>query len=384
MFFMAVRLRLCCSVSCDNFMKHYEISFYNEFSCAMGECPNTCCKGWRIIFDEETYHRYLNEPGKTGRRLRCAIKKIDGDVYFRGSLSRCLFYEKSGLCRLQRMIGVDYIPEVCRVFPRFRQHYGFFSEETLFLSCPEAARLFLTHLDDLVFVESSSAADYERWGTNEDEAYLCWLKSLREEMICLLSDGSRSRRQIFGQLMAAMRDVQQTCIDGKELPPVGELMQAHEDAPELFIDAATTDRLITGGFYHSLLKRISPKLYALCRLYFRIFDRLSISQADARAKELRQALHEKQPRVERVLRGYMVYYIQMVLLEVYEDYSFIKKLACGVMHVHMLELFLALHVEETKSLSDEELALLLSIYERRGRHNSEVAESMYERLYPVL
>ena len=143
-------------------------------------------------------------------------------------------------------------------------------------------------------------------------------------------------------------------------------------------------RLITGGFYHSLLKRISPKLYALCRLYFRIFDKLSISQADARAEELRSALHEKQPHVECVLRGYMVYYIQMVFLEVYEDYSFIKKLACGVMHVHMLELFLALHFEEAKSLTDEELALLLSIYERRGRHNSEVAESMYERLYPAL
>lgn len=365
-------------------MKHYKISFYEEFSCAMGECPNTCCKGWRIVFDGETYHRYLNEPGKTGKRLRSAIKKIDGDVYLRGSLRRCKFYEKSGLCRLQRTTGTDYIPEVCRVFPRFRQHYGFFSEETLFLSCPVAARLFLAHLDDLAFVESPSAVDYERWGTNEDEAYLCWLESLRGVMICLLSDRGKSRGEIFGQLMAAMRDAQQACIDGRELAPAAKLMQAHEGAPELCIDAATTDRLITGGFYHSLLKRISPKLYALCRLYFRIFDKLSISQADARAEELRSALHEKQPHVECVLQGYMVYYIQMVFLEVYEDYSFIKKLACGVMHVHMLELFLALHFEETKSLTDEELALLLSIYERRGRHNSEVAESMYERLYPAL
>ena len=52
------------------------------------------------------------------------------------------------------------------------------------------------------------------------------------------------------------------------------------------------------------------------------------------------------PRLEYVLRGYMVYYLQMVFLEVYEDYSFVKKLACGIMHVHMLELLLALYYEK--------------------------------------
>ena len=54
------------------------------------------------------------------------------------------------------------------------------------------------------------------------------------------------------------------------------------------------------------------------------------------------------------------------------------------MHVHMLELFLALYNEKNKSLTGEELALLLSVYERRGRHNEEVADGMYEKRYPVL
>ena len=61
-----------------------------------------------------------------------------------------------------------------------------------------------------------------------------------------------------------------------------------------------------------------------------------------------------------------------------------KKLTCGIMHVHMLELFLALYNERNKSLTGEELALLLSVYERSGRHNEEVADGMYEKLYPVL
>lgn len=350
----------------------------------MGECPNTCCKGWRVIFDEETYQRYLMEPGKNGRRLRSSIAKIDGEVYFRDSLKVCTFYEKEGLCNLQRVLGTDYMPEVCRLFPRFRQHYGSFAEETLFLSCPEAARLFLEHMDALAFVKSKRKVTYERWGTNEDEKYLHWLCELRKEMIAALFDGSRSLSRIFAQLTAVMWEVQTRCLRGERLPPVKEMMQMHKNEPELVISAQTTDQMLTNGFYHSRLKKISPRLYALLRFYFKTFDRLTAAQADARARELKKRLHESHPELFHMLRCYVVYYLQMVFLEVYEDYSFVKKLAGGIMHVHILELLLALHFEQTKSLSRDELALLLSVYERRGRHNEDVAEGMYEKLYPLL
>ena len=362
----------------------YEISFFKQFSCTIKDCPNTCCKGWRVIFDEETYRRYLAEPGKVGIRLRSSIKKINEEVYFRTSLKRCTFYEKEGTCNLQRTLGTEYMPLVCRQYPRFYQHYGSFAEETLFLSCPEAARLFLEHLDELVYVKSQREITYERWGTNEDEAYLQWLRELRKEMIAAVWDEAKSRSQVFAQLVAVMKEVQQFCIDGKALSPVKEIMQKHNKDGELHIPAQVTDQMITNGFYHSRLKKISPKLYELCRSYFKIFDRLTAVQADERMEELHRQLHEGNPHLERVLRGYVVYYLQMVFLEVYEDYSFLKKLAGGIMHVHMLELFLALYYDRKKSLTNEELALLLSVYDRRGRHNDDVSEGMYEKLYPVL
>lgn len=361
-----------------------EISFFKKFSCTIKDCPNTCCKGWRVIFDEETYQRYLAEPGKNGIRLRSSIKKMNEEVYFRTSLKRCTFYEKEGTCNLQRTLGTDYMPLVCRVYPRFYQHYGSFAEETLFLSCPEAARLFLEHLDELVFVKSEREITYKRWGTNEDEPYLQWLCELREAMIAAVWDETRNRADIFAELVAVMKEVQGLCIAGKELPPVKEIMQKHKNEDKLHISAQVTDQMITNGFYHSRLKKISPKLYRLCRHYFKIFDRLTAEQADEQADELRRKLHEDHPQLEHVMRGYVVYYLQMAFLEVYEDYSFLKKLAIGIMHVHMLELFLALHYEKTKSLTSEELALLISVYERRGRHNEDVSGGMYEKLYPVL
>ena len=244
--------------------------------------------------------------------------------------------------------------------------------------------MFLEHLDELVFVKSEREITYERWGTNEDEPYLQRLCELRETMIAAVWDETRNRADIFAGLVAVMKEVQRLCIAGEEMPPAKEIMQKHNHEGELHISAQVTDQMITNGFYHSRLKKISPKLYRLCRYYFKTFDRLTAEQADELADELRSKLHEDNPQLEHVLRGYVVYYLQMVFLEVYEDYSFLKKLATGIMHMHILELFLALYYEKTKSLTLGELALLISVYERRGRHNEDVSDGMYEKLYPVL
>ena len=78
------------------------------------------------------------------------------------------------------------------------------------------------------------------------------------------------------------------------------------------------------------------------------------------------------------------------------------------MHVHILELFLALSCEQKMTeqkkgrsrlveqwkddadkkplqpISNDDLAYLISVYERRGRHNEDVSQGMYEKLYPAL
>ena len=361
-----------------------EISFFKEFACAMGACPNTCCKGWRIVFDEETYRRYLREKGKNGWRLRNSIKKVDEEVYFKASLKSCIFHEKQGTCQLQRVMGEEYMPLICRRYPRFWQHYGVFAEESLLLSCPQAAYLFLENLDCLEYQVSTRTVEYERWGTNDDEAYLYWLCELRESMIRELWDSSRSRAQIVGQLLRVMREIQERVIHGEWQIDITEIMQKHKNSEALHIDAQVTDHMLTSGFYHRRLRTVSPQLYQLCKRYFKAFDHLSAYQANEKWEMLCTQMHTRQKELDRVLRGYLVYYLQMVFLEVYEDYSFVRKLVYGIMHMHILERLLSIYENENKSLSHRELAELISVYERRGRHNEDVADGMYEKLYAAL
>ena len=45
-------------------------AYYEKFHCIAGECEDTCCAGWEIDIDDESYRFYQSVPGDFGRRLR--------------------------------------------------------------------------------------------------------------------------------------------------------------------------------------------------------------------------------------------------------------------------------------------------------------------------
>ena len=32
--------------------------YYDKFKCIGSECPETCCQGWQITLDKETFNKY--------------------------------------------------------------------------------------------------------------------------------------------------------------------------------------------------------------------------------------------------------------------------------------------------------------------------------------
>ena len=53
--------------------------YFSEFSCIAGDCKDSCCLGWEIDIDEDSYEYYQTLPGEVGERLR---KGIDFDVKY--------------------------------------------------------------------------------------------------------------------------------------------------------------------------------------------------------------------------------------------------------------------------------------------------------------
>jgi lysine-N-methylase len=122
-----------------------EPSYYRQFRCIAGDCPDSCCKEWEVRVDAETAARYRALPGDLGACLRAVLTdEEDGSAAMTITDGRCPMWRHDGLCRIQAQLGAEALCQVCRDFPRLRHDYGDFVELGLELSCPEAARLILT------------------------------------------------------------------------------------------------------------------------------------------------------------------------------------------------------------------------------------------------
>ena len=126
-------------------MKIVKPSYYDQFHCIAGDCPDSCCQEWDVQVDAQTAKRYLSLPGSLGDRLREKLKPGDDGEYCLEITDRCCpMWRQDGLCQIHAELGEEGLCHVCREFPRLQHDYGNFVELGLELSCPEAARLIFT------------------------------------------------------------------------------------------------------------------------------------------------------------------------------------------------------------------------------------------------
>jgi len=160
-------------------MKYVYQDFYGAFRCMASECPDTCCKGWEIIIDEESYDKYNDLPENESQEIISRIKTDeDGDRVFIQKNGECPFLDRNKLCRLITKYGDSILCEVCRLHPRFIEEYGDFTETALSLSCPAASMIMRDKENLTRYCEETT--DEEPQYTLDTE-YIEKLKSLRAD-----------------------------------------------------------------------------------------------------------------------------------------------------------------------------------------------------------
>ena len=138
--------------------------YVTEFQCVGGKCPDTCCSNWSINIDKDTFQRYRREIHPALKPLlKQYLVQADKDSYaghgklnLRPSDSHCGLHGSDGMCSIQQKLGEDALSDTCYTYPRYVVQFGDRFEQSLTLSCPEAARLALTQEDAFEFV----TADY--------------------------------------------------------------------------------------------------------------------------------------------------------------------------------------------------------------------------------
>lgn len=125
-------------------MKKIYPDFYKSFQCIAAKCPDSCCKDWDIVVDDESAEYYNSLKSEFAAKLKNKMTiDEDGDRIFKLSDGKCPFWNKQKLCDIYINIGEEHLCKTCRRFPRITQDYTAFAEYMLSFACPQAARIML-------------------------------------------------------------------------------------------------------------------------------------------------------------------------------------------------------------------------------------------------
>lgn len=170
--------------------------YYERFSCIAGRCEDTCCAGWEIDIDDDSYQAYMQVAGEFGDRLRASIKEYsleNGDAYERHGFKlsegkRCSFLREDGLCDLILALGEDALCDVCADTPRNFLEYGGAREISISPSCAEAGRLIFGGSEPVRFLEKETEGEIALKESEEELKLAALVRMVRDKAIAILQE----------------------------------------------------------------------------------------------------------------------------------------------------------------------------------------------------
>lgn len=127
---------------------------YNSFKCIADKCKFTCCSGWDINIDSNTYEKWNTEKNKCKNMLN-KLKFIDEDyiIVNKKTSDACPLLDNKGLCNIVKSNGDEYLSLTCQKFPRIENELGGIKELTLSCSCPEVVDIIEKVEEEIILVK---------------------------------------------------------------------------------------------------------------------------------------------------------------------------------------------------------------------------------------
>ena len=162
--------------------------YYDEFSCIASRCKDSCCAGWEIDIDDETYEYYRSVEGTFGDRLRESMFVAeDGGYRFKlKGPKRCAMLNDNNLCDLYTALGEEALCEVCTEYPRFSLVYGQVEQKALSLSCEEVGRILFGRTEPEQLIDIELPGDCE--DDEEDPQYVAFMEWVQKEAVAILQN----------------------------------------------------------------------------------------------------------------------------------------------------------------------------------------------------
>ena len=388
-------------------------NYYTQFECIGSQCEDTCCSGWSISIDQNTYHQYQASTHEHLAPLfQVAISKIkspnaDSENNF-GLMKMkadgsCHFLQNDKLCAIQSQMGAQALSHTCSIYPRYLNQFGGQRENSLGISCPEAARLILLNPQPMQFgmIEPTPGIDdrphtsyrFPRQGDG-DPAQISVLNDFRAVIIAILQCRTLSlgaRVMMLGFLLEEVDRITtstQFAHASELLPTLGAFVDLLAQATrfetqfaQIQPDVPRKLELITALIANSLTVGASSR-FRECLLA--AAEGLAASPGSDVLSQYTDGYHAfYQPFFEQ--RGYIVenYLVNQVITRLFPFTrgSYLDLYREMVFNLAILQVLLVGMAVQRKGLDEGCVIQLFQSFARRSEHNGRHLERLVESLH---
>lgn len=359
--------------------------YFKDFKCIASECEDTCCAGWGIVIDDETYKKYEKVEGAFGDRLRSEIVHDAGENIFVLKGNDCPFLNENKLCDIYNEVGEDALCYTCREYPRYTETFGTLREVGISLSCPEAARIILRDQMKAAFELSENDEEVSTYNDINDKLYI-ELMECRKIIFDIIQNRNIGLNNRVAVVINFTKEIQDK-IDESEILDIKFVREKYSN--ESFVKEVISNlqkyKNKENDKYNNIhefinvfkrLKHITPNdplgLDDAIRYFWQSEDDKEVYLA--KHKSFNKYYEDSMYKFEHIL----VYFIFRYFMKAVFDYDVSAKMKTAIVSYLMIKELCVVRFTEEGELTDADIVDISHMYSKDIEHLEENIEALAE------
>lgn len=369
-------------------MKVRTPDYFDEFQCIADKCEDTCCAGWGIVIDNESYKKYLSIESKFGEELRSKIINEEDENLFLLNGDRCSFLNENNLCDIYRELGSDGLCYTCRQYPRYLEEFGNLREIGISLSCPEAARIILRRKDKVEFNLIENNEEVNSYNDINPNMYIN-LMQCRKIVFNILQDRDIDLKYRCTLILNFINEVQEK-IDNNDINSIKDIKDKYINRENIYETISSLKKFNNKleekylNIYKVIntfkdLKHIKPNDILGLENSLRYFwqNEEDINIYSSLHIDFNKYYIENEYKFEQIL----VYYIYRYFMKAVFDYDVLAKVKFALISFIIIKELSVIRYFENKEFLDEDIVDIAHTYSKDIEHleeNVEVLQELFE------
>lgn len=393
--------------------------YFRKFRCIGSDCDDSCCIGWKVNIDKETYKKYRSVQNNELRPLLDKYvtreRKNGGDLLNYAKIKMtdadaiCPFLNDKKLCKIQLEYGEGYLSKVCATYPRSANRVDNTIEMVTSLSCPAAAKLALLNPEIMEFDEYEDIPNLSLMGScafntqdrhfiNRSERYFWNIRVFTIDILQNRKYFMWERLIILGLFIEKLSK----CVHENRISDIPDIIQSYNNMIEEGIFKGTLDsipadctvqlQLIKDIIDIRMNRGVLNKIYLECyEQFLKGIDYTGeatkeeiINNYDKAFKEYYKPYMNNH---EYILENYLVNYVFAKLFP-FTDGTIFDAYMMLILHYSIIKMQLIGMAGYNKGLNDAIVIKLISTFTKVVDHNivflKDIAKQLKEKNYNTL